>query len=168
MQLQPTVKKMAQVVRVDISLLERLYSQPGGMAKTMLDVQYRSPKELNAFPSKEFYEGRLKTSHANFAESLNVLKASSFPWPIRDAQLLFIQCSSEQELGDRLKSDEGQVNVVRDVLKLLSTCKNPSEEGDSEESEANLKVTVLSPYTKQVQALRRNLALAFIHHLVHH
>ena len=61
--------------------------------------------------------------------------------------LLFIQCSSEQDLGDRSKSDEGQVDLVRQVLKLLSTPKNLSEE-DSKESEANLKVTILSPYTK--------------------
>ena len=43
-----TVKKMAKVVRFDISLLERLYSQPditGGLVKTMLDVQYHSPKK---------------------------------------------------------------------------------------------------------------------------
>ena len=153
---------MAKVVRFDISLLERLYSQPdipGGMVKTMLDVQYRSPKELNAFPSKEFYEGRLKTSDANFAESLNALKASSFPWPIRDGFVIpavFIQCASEEDLGDRSKSNEGQVDVVRHVLKLLSTPKNPSEE-NNKEPETNLKVTVLSPYTKQVQALRRRL-----------
>ena len=82
--------------------------------------------------------------------------------------LLFIQCSSEKDMGDRSKSSEGQVDGIRDVLKLLRTPKNPTEEEDSKESEMNLKVTVLSPYTKQVQALRRNLALAFIHHLVHH
>ena len=82
---------MAKVVRFDISLLERLYSQPdipGGMVKTMLDVQYRCPKELNAFPSKEFYEGRLKTSEVNSTESLNAFKASSFPWPIRDGVII--------------------------------------------------------------------------------
>ena len=129
---------MAQVVRVDISLLECLYSQPGRMAKTMLDVQYRSPKELNAFPSKGFYEGRLKTSHANFAESLNVLKASSFPWPIRDGFVIpavFIQCVSEEDMGDRWKSNEGQVYVVRQTLKLLSTPKNPSQEEGGKEFE---------------------------------
>ena len=64
----PTVKNIAKVVRFDVSFLERLYSQPDipdGMVKTMLNVQYRSPEELNAFPSKEFYKGRLKTSDAN-------------------------------------------------------------------------------------------------------
>jgi superfamily I DNA and/or RNA helicase len=150
---------MAKVVRFDISLLERLYSQPDipGMVKTMLDVQYRSPKELNAFPSKEFYEGRLKTSDERSAESLNALKESSFPWPIRDGFIIptvFIQCSSEEDMGDRSKSNEGQVDVVRHVLKLLTTPKNPQEE--DKESEMK-KVTVLSPYTKQIQALRRRL-----------
>ena len=80
-------QNMAKIVRFDISFLERLYSQPdipGWMVKTMLDVQYRSPKELNVFPSKGFYERRLKTNDANSTESLNALKASSFPWPVRD------------------------------------------------------------------------------------
>ena len=88
---------MAKVVRFDISLLERLYYQPdipGGIVKTMLDVQYCCPKKLNAFPFKEFYEGRLKTSDANSTESLNALKASSVSWPIRDGYVIpavFIQ-----------------------------------------------------------------------------
>ncbi|KIK00418.1 hypothetical protein K443DRAFT_100401, partial [Laccaria amethystina LaAM-08-1] len=64
---------------------------------------------------------------------------------------VLIQCSSEEDLGDRSKSNEGQVDVVRQVLKLLSTPKNPSEE--DEESEMK-KVT---PYTKQIQALRWRL-----------
>lgn len=88
MQLWPTVKKMAKVVRFDISLLERLYSQPdipGEMVKTM---QHRSPKKPNAFPSKEFYDGRLKTRDVNSTESLNAFKASSFPWPIRDGVMI--------------------------------------------------------------------------------
>ena len=149
------------VVRFDISLLERLYSQPdipGGMVKTMLDVQYRSPKKLNAFPSKEFYKGRLKTSDANFAESLNVLKASSFPWPIRDGVIIpavvysvrfrkgFVRPVEEQRPSRRCTS-------CIHVLKFLSTPKNPTEEED------NLKVTVLLPYTKQVQALRHSRRL---------
>ena len=84
-----------------------------------------------------------------------MLKASSFPWPIRDAQLLFIQCGSEKDLGDRSKSNEGQVNVVRQALKR--THKNTPEEEESKESEMNLKVTVLLLYTKQVQTLRWRL-----------
>ena len=76
---------MAKVVRFDISLLERLYCPPdipgGILVKSMLDVQYRSPKELtgNVFPSKELYEGRLKTRYGDSTESSNALKASSFP-----------------------------------------------------------------------------------------
>ena len=62
---------------------------------------------------------------------------------------VFIQC---EDLGDRSKGNEGQVDVVRHVLKLLSTPKNPLEEENSKEPETNLKVTVLSLYKlKQVQ-----------------
>ena len=126
----------------------------------MLDVQYRSPKELNAFSSKEFYEGRLKTSDANSTESLNALKASSFPWPI---PAVFIHCASEKDLGDRSKSDEGQVDVVRQVLKLLSTPKNLLEE-DCKESEANLKVHRRRNKYKHYTGTCLNPSM---HHVVH-
>ena len=93
-----------------------------------------------------------------------MLKASSFPWPIRDGVIIpavvYSVRVSEKDLGDRSKSNEGQVNVVRQALKR--TPKNTPEEEESKESEMNLKVTVLSPYTKQIQTLRWRLPEASI------
>jgi regulator of nonsense transcripts 1 len=126
------------------------------MVKTMLDVQYRSPRELNAFPSKEFYEDKLKTSEGN-AEVANFISLSRFPWPIKNGIVtltVFLQCGEEEDMGSRSKSNEGQVNVVHELLPLLSS-QNPDVPQEPRLSE--LKITVLSPYTKQIQALRHRL-----------
>jgi superfamily I DNA and/or RNA helicase len=151
---------MAKALEYDVSLMERLYttSDATGMEKTMLDIQYRSPRELNAFPSKEFYEDKLKTSERN-AEVANFLALSRFPWPVRNGTVIpavFLQCGEEEDMGSRSKSNEGQVKVVHDLLPLLSSQRpdTPPEEG---QRLSDLKITVLSPYTKQIQALRHSL-----------
>lgn len=159
-QLRPTVRNMAKALEYDISLLERLYttvSDSRGMEKTMLDVQYRSPLELNAFPSKEFYENRLKTSEGN-AEVANFLASSNFPWPVRNGTVVptvFLQCGEEEDMGSRSKSNEGQVKVVHTLLPLLKS-QNP-DINPQESKLAELQITVLSPYTKQIQELRHRL-----------
>jgi superfamily I DNA and/or RNA helicase len=151
---------MAKALEYDVSLLERLYtasaSDANGMEKTMLDVQYRSPRELNAFPSKEFYEDKLKTSEQN-AEVANFLALSRFPWPVRNGTVIptvFLQCDEEEDMGSRSKSNEGQVNVVHKLEPLLSPQNPDTPQGHKL---SNLKITVLSPYTKQIQALRHRL-----------
>ena len=150
---------MAKALEYDVSLLERLYtsSDANGMGKTMLDVQYRSPRELNAFPSKEFYEDKLKTSEQN-AEVANFLALSSFPWPVRNGTIIptvFLQCGEEEDMGSRSKSNEGQVKVVQVLLPLLSS---QNLDTPPEKRLSDLKITVLSPYTKQIQALRHCLS----------
>ncbi|KAF8970323.1 AAA domain-containing protein [Flammula alnicola] len=153
---------MAKALEYDVSLLERLYTKGDdmlGLSKTMLDVQYRSPRELNIFPSNEFYEGRLKTSEGN-VEVSNFLSLSTFPWPLRDGVVIptvFIQCGEEEDMGDRSKSNQGQVEVVHRLLPLI-TSQKPDTPAEPKLAElAELKITVLSPYTKQIQALRHKL-----------
>ena len=149
---------MAKALEYDVSLLERLYttSDVNGMEKTMLDIQYRSPRELNAFPSKEFYEDKLKTSEQN-AEVANFLALSSFPWPVKNGTVIptvFLHCGEEEDMGSRSKSNEGQVKVVQDLLPLLTS---QNLDTAPEPRLSDLKITVLSPYTKQIQALRHRL-----------
>jgi superfamily I DNA and/or RNA helicase len=151
---------MGKVLEYDVSLLERLYvksEERQGLSKTMLDVQYRSPRELNIFPSREFYGGRLRT-HKENAEVSNFLALSQFPWPTRGGALIptvFMDCSEEEDMGGRSKSNQGQVDLIHRFMPLLTTQK-PDTQNDPRV--ANLKVTVLSPYTKQIQALRHKLA----------
>ena len=147
---------MAKALEYDVSLLERLYTkseQGHGLVKTMLDIQYRSPRELNIFPSNAFYESRLRTHEGN-AQVSNFLASSTFPWPLRDGNVIpivFIQCGEEEDMGDRSKGNEGQVRVIQQLLPLLTT-QNPGS--SAEPRLAELKTTVLSPYTKQIKALR--------------
>ena len=107
-------------------------------------------------------EDQRRKQHRGFEWAQGVLVSLAHPRRLRHPNVIpsvFIQYSSEEDMGDWSKSNGGQVDVVRQVLKLLSTPKNPTEQEDSKESEAKLKtVTVFSPYTNlQVQALRQRL-----------
>ncbi|KAG6816131.1 hypothetical protein H0H87_008443 [Tephrocybe sp. NHM501043] len=166
-QLRPTVGKMGSVLQFDVSLMERLWLhvQSPHMHKTMLNVQYRSPAELMAFPSSEFYDNKLQTGLTNTSEILAPLLMSSFPWP-RDGTSLnptvFIQCSTEEDMGGMSKSNQGQVDIVVHILPMLTTPKDrpdgePPEIPSNVKSLADLKVTVLTPYRKQILALRSKL-----------
>lgn len=169
-QLRPTVGKMGKALEYDVSLLERLYTgrEFTGMVKTMLDVrngpalvglaydfqvQYRFPKELADFPSREFYEGRLRTGISNSNAALGILGHCSFPWPRnRDRTIIptvFLQCSTEEDMGGMSKSNDGQVELIKRILPMLELTQ-PSDQN----SPGKLSITILSPYTKQIQALR--------------
>jgi superfamily I DNA and/or RNA helicase len=91
----------------------------------------------------------LQSGIQNSAEVLAVLNSTTFPWPrIADAIVptIFVQCSSEEDMGGRSKSNAGQAELVAHIVPMLT--KGPNGENTS------LEVTVLSPYTKQVQALK--------------
>jgi regulator of nonsense transcripts 1 len=152
---------MGKALEFDISLLERLYTHTEApeMRKKMLDMQYRSPEELMAFPAREFYENKLKTGRKDSAKILDVLTATIFPWPSRDGLVvptIFIPCSSEEDMGGMSKSNAGQVELVAHILPMLTTKKDDSDP-QGEFSVETLKITVLSPYTKQIHALRHRL-----------
>ena len=120
-----------------------------------LQVQYRFTPELAAFPSREFYESRLKSHVQDSTEFLKPLSPSTFPWPYDAGKLIptvFIQCDSEESMGGASKGNEGQVKVVREILALLRTSKNP-ELGPPPE----LEIAVLSPYSKQTKEFKHAL-----------
>ncbi|KAG5653863.1 hypothetical protein H0H81_009942 [Sphagnurus paluster] len=154
---------MGAALEFDVSLLERLYTHTqwgARMRKTMLDIQYRSPAELMLFPSKEFYDGKLRTGlKATTATILSALAAASFPWPRRNGVVVptvFIQCSTEEDLGGMSKSNIGQVELVEHILPMLTSAKQNSGPGHVA-ALASLSITVLTPYKKQIQALKHKL-----------
>ncbi|KAJ7754189.1 RNA-directed RNA polymerase [Mycena maculata] len=168
-QLRPTVKSMGKALEFDVSLLERLYTGANapGLVKTMLDassiflggpsltIQYRFPEELAEFPSREFYENRLRTGVEDSAKVLQVLTRCKFPWPRHPTTnavrpTVFLQCSEEEDMGGRSKANKGQVEVVKRILPMLEL-----ENCADESGQQALSITVLSPYSKQVQELRR-------------
>lgn len=151
---------MGKAIEFDVSLLERLYTkleENTHLSKLMLDVQYRSPRNLNIFPSNEFYNGELKTSESN-ADVANFMALSQFPWPIDNGTVVptvFIHCADpEDEAGGRSKGNQGQVDLIHRIHPLIIS-QRPDTPADTRLGE--LKITVLSPYTKQIQALRRKL-----------
>jgi superfamily I DNA and/or RNA helicase len=151
---------MGKAMQVDISLLERLYShdvETTHVQRTMLNVQYRFSQELNAFPSREFYEGRLMTGNMDSATILQPLTLTTFPWPKRGdlpIPTVFVQCSAEEDMGGRSKSNIGQVEIVQQVIPLLTKKGNGEESGRT--------VTVLTPYTKQIQELRSRVPSSIV------
>ena len=74
---------------------------------------------------------------------------------------VFIQCSSEEDFGGRSKSNAGQVEVVVAIVaKLVIQDKQDKGKGKAKEeddAQEPLKITVLTPYTKQVKALQNAL-----------
>lgn len=156
---------MGKVLQYDVSLLESLYVKKEtriGLSKTMLDIQYRSPRELNIFPSTEFYGGRLRTNESN-AEVSKFLSLSQFPWPsTRNGAVVptvFIQCGDEEDMAGRSKSNVGQVDLICRFIPLIST---PNTDAYADPRITNLQVTVLSPYTKQIQLLRHKLPSSIV------
>ena len=112
---------------------------------------------------------------------LAVLKGSKFPWPTEHGvvvPIVFVQCGSEEDMGGMSKGNAGQAEVVQKVIKLLTARDGPEEKpksdpkgkgkavdrgpdpqqgsdgGSGSKKEEKLKITVLTPYTKQVSELK--------------
>ena len=163
-QLRATVQKHAVVAGFDISLFERHYnmSTMPGVAKVMLDTQYRMHSDISSFSSAEFYDGKLKTA-ANIDE-MRVITPSKFPWPA-DARKVFIQCTSPEDLGHQSKANPGQVDLCRLVCKLLQSPVESSTSSSSQRGEINLSATgsppmdiaILTPYTRQKDLLESTI-----------
>jgi len=111
---------------------------------------------------------------------LTVLNGSKFPWPTENGEIIpvvFLQCGIEEEMTGMSKRNVGQAEVVQYVIKLLTTKDVPEEKpknnkgkgkevdrsefqkadgtsGLKKEIGEKLEITVLTPYTRQVSALK--------------
>jgi superfamily I DNA and/or RNA helicase len=147
-----------------------------------VQVQYRFPEKLAVFPSDEFYQGRLRTGITDAPARLAVMKNSKFPWPTEQGvvvPIVFVQCTAEEDMGGMSKSNAGQAEVVQKAIKLLTTKDAPEETPKSDpkgkgkavdrgpdpqngggaasskrDKDEKPKITVLTPYTKQVSELK--------------
>ncbi|KAF5370335.1 hypothetical protein D9758_006999 [Tetrapyrgos nigripes] len=171
-QLRPTVKNLGRALQFDVSLLERLYTKGSDamISKTMLDIQYRFPQELAQFPSQEFYEGRLRSGIQDSQRVLGILGQMQFPWPTNETggliPTVFVDCSTEEDMGGMSKSNTGQVELVEKIIPLLRkaraqpqdsrTSPVPSEPAAGPSLET-LNIVILSPYNKQITELRHRL-----------
>lgn len=157
-QLRPTVNPTALALDFDVSLFERLYTNAKlkgdqGVSTLMLDTQYRMHPKLCEFPSKEFYDGNLKSG---ISISDRELGACNFPFPKSAVargqdkeRSIFINCDSTEMPGQKSKENRGQAELCAHICKLLTTPPTKINTGNS--------IVVLTPYTRQAEALNRML-----------
>ena len=148
-QLRATVRPSAALTGYDISLFERHYNMPErkGVARVMLDTQYRMHRNICNFSSIEFYNDELKTA---VSEDSRPLPVSQFPWP-KDNHLVWIECGSPEDLGHQSKANRGQTELCKRVVQLL-TSREPDTISKSSKLPQPL-IAILTPYTRQKEAL---------------
>ncbi|KAF4539237.1 PhoH-like protein [Lasiodiplodia theobromae] len=155
-QLRATVQMQSLVADFDVSLFESLYAAPDapGLAKVMIDVQYRMHKQICAFSSKEFYQGRLETAVRDDARPL---PKSAFAWPTtlqttgQPARMVLIPCAAPEDIGQKSKSNRGQALLCREVCSQLLSFSPGSTPA------ASMTVAVLTPYSRQRELLKQML-----------
>lgn len=153
-QLRATVQMQSVVADFDVSLFESLYeaADAPGLAKVMIDVQYRMHRQICAFSSKEFYQERLKTA---VPDNARPLPASAFAWPTlptgQPARMVLIPCAAPEDIGQKSKSNRGQALVCREVCSQLLSFPPGST------PQAPLTVAVLTPYSRQRELLKQML-----------
>ncbi|KAF4628609.1 hypothetical protein G7Y89_g9545 [Cudoniella acicularis] len=175
-QLGATVQKHAVVQQFDISLFERLYKQPtvgsGLISKVMLDTQYRMHGSICQFSSNEFYDSRLRTGISDYSRPL---PTSEFPWASamsrasgkssssgdNNKRMVFVECSSPEDLGRKSKTNEGQANLCHEICRKL--CTEAAKATTKAKPQATLaieqqSIAVLTPYSRQVDLLKGRLS----------
>lgn len=176
-QLRPTVQEFSPALGFDVSLFERLYTRQGttpGMAKIMLDTQYRMHPSICDFISKEFYEGKLLSG---LTDSDRPVPPSAFPWSASPAtktssasaaRMLFVECSGREDLGHKSKSNKEQADLCLSICKLLRSA--PAATASSTKTSVNdvkptdvnkddtTSIAVLTPYSRQSEILKKLLS----------
>lgn len=126
-----------------VSLFKRL--QASGYPVNVLDVQYRMHPEISAFPSREFYEGRLKDGEGVAAQT-------SRPWHER-------RCFGPFALYNLLGKEDvpkGSASVLNRAEAHFVLCLyKHMREVVAEVAAGTASVAVISPYKAQVSMLRR-------------
>jgi superfamily I DNA and/or RNA helicase len=153
-QLRATVQQSSLLTGYDVPLFERHFDIPSrdGVAKVMLDTQYRMHRNICAFSAAEFYDNRLKTA---VRDSSRPLPASLFPWPPEN-RAAWVECAANEDLGCRSKANMGQVELCKRVIQLLrtppsnATCPSDSS---SPSTCGSKSIAILTPYTRQKEAL---------------
>ncbi|RLN06442.1 hypothetical protein BBJ28_00011414 [Nothophytophthora sp. Chile5] len=168
LQLPPTIKSKAAAAKgLEITLFDRLTSFPSTQSIVkMLKIQYRMHEDISNWSSRAMYQNELESFEGVAKRKLHELPHVSISEDdeLLDATLLLLDtagCELEEDKDDDeggkkagtlklSKSNEGEARVVaRHVRALL---------------EAGLKqeeVAVITPYNKQVQALKALLLDSF-------
>jgi len=138
-QLPPTVKTESGKSGLSISLFERLATQSDDGANQnssvakMLDTQYRSHPFIFDFPSRFFYDGKLKTG----IDPKNRPLPKGFSWP-NSKPVAFVPCAGKEKIFSGAKSNREEADLVFKIVKIFIGSKVRSEE-----------IGVITPYKAQ-------------------
>ena len=148
-QLPPTITKMDLRDSLGVSPMARL--EHNGLGETTLRVQYRMPPSLLEHPSTYFYKGLVVSHPSSGGALLAPPPPAGFPWPSPLIPLAFVNVGNgasevEHNFGGRSNPTEAQL-VKRIVSDLMAVPQNEP-----------LTISVISPYSKQVQLIRTELS----------
>ena len=141
-QLPPTVlSKRAVSEGFSQSLFERLVAMQ--VQPYVLSIQYRMHPTIAAYPSKAFYDGRIRTGIA--AEYRQPPKG--FQWPSTEFPIAFCHvCGTEERRGN------SYVNLA-EGLKVESVLQALLQPGDLQQHD----IGIISPYTSQVLNIKQRV-----------
>eukprot|EP00538_Stauroneis_constricta_P004175 CAMPEP_0119571358 /NCGR_PEP_ID=MMETSP1352-20130426/44079_1 /TAXON_ID=265584 /ORGANISM="Stauroneis constricta, Strain CCMP1120" /LENGTH=861 /DNA_ID=CAMNT_0007621037 /DNA_START=1034 /DNA_END=3619 /DNA_ORIENTATION=- len=146
-QLPPTVSASNLRRSLGVSPMARL--EKAGVARHTLAVQYRMSPSLLEHPSSYFYNGLVKCADETLDDARSPPRG--FPWPSVDQHLAFVQVGPDKEATHSFggKSNPAEADMVAKIIGSLVAG------GDVNATD----VAVISPYSKQVQLIRTELAL---------
>lgn len=105
-QLPPVVASpQALEYGLGVSLFARLAT--GGITPVLLDEQYRMHPKIAEFPSRAFYQGKVKSQVDPALRPI----PEGFPWPRRDVPVCFIDVSPPADQARAMENDDGSVSV---------------------------------------------------------
>lgn len=138
-QMPPVILTEHEPEWVSSSIFERLYQHSPG---TMLDTTYRMNKEINEFPSKAFYGGRLKIDINNRNSRLNLERSPSIYSHILDPDNpdVFVEVRHKKR---GMRSPEEAEIAAKLVIEAVS-CGIPAKE-----------IAVIAPYRAQGRLIRK-------------
>uniref|UniRef100_UPI0037E7520A 3'-5' exoribonuclease HELZ2-like n=1 Tax=Semicossyphus pulcher TaxID=241346 RepID=UPI0037E7520A len=146
-QLQPVVRnEHVKKLGMAKSLFERFYNMPESRA-VMLDTQYRMHRDICSFPSREYYEGKLKTG---VEQPSSVLRVGD-----KTMRIVFGDCKGKTASlvvntakgnENSKENKEERIRVIGIAEKLVKKAKIPQKD-----------IVILSPYNAQVSEIRREL-----------
>jgi predicted DNA helicase len=152
-QLPPTIlNEEAARGSLSKSLFERLLQLHGDRIRVMLEVQYRMNEEIESFPNKEFYEGKLQASEQVKRQTLMDILPKTKLMDEEVKPFLFIDTHVSDEFRERIrrgstsKENVGEAKLVKDIAEhLLSLSIAPEE------------IAIISPYDDQIALIRAML-----------
>ena len=152
LQLPPTVKSAVKgkVSPLETTLFDRMIEMYGSGNMTMLTVQYRMNTEINDFPSKTFYGGKLVA--APFLSKRRLIDSTNIKETENTAQaVVFVDTQGgdfpesapsgdESPLLCESKRNEGEARIAKEMVKDLVMA------GCSPQN-----IAIITPYNAQVQ-----------------